>query len=164
MAEPFARDSISHVIGIESRGFILGAPIAQQLGAGFIPVRKPGKLPHTVERVDYQLEYGTDALEHIGTVPRANDLDAVLGLARRRRRSVRRDHANAVSQLDGFRGETRDEGACPVAIPSWIVVRDRQNAHGGVQKVAPARVAIQGAAPPVFSSGAARAPASAASR
>ena len=63
MAEPFGGDSISHVIGIESRGFILGAPIAQQLGAGFIPVRKPGKLPHTVERVDYRLEYGTDALE-----------------------------------------------------------------------------------------------------
>ncbi|MEP7065135.1 MAG: adenine phosphoribosyltransferase [Gemmatimonadota bacterium] len=63
MAEPFAGDSISHVIGVESRGFILGAPIAQQLGAGFIPVRKPGKLPHTVERVDYTLEYGSDALE-----------------------------------------------------------------------------------------------------
>jgi adenine phosphoribosyltransferase len=63
MAAPFASDRITHVVGIESRGFILAAPIAQQLGAGFIPVRKPGKLPHTVERVDYSLEYGTDALE-----------------------------------------------------------------------------------------------------
>lgn len=63
MAAPFAADSISHVIGIESRGFILGAPIAHHLGAGFVPVRKPGKLPHTVERIDYDLEYGTDALE-----------------------------------------------------------------------------------------------------
>jgi adenine phosphoribosyltransferase len=63
MAAPFAGDSISHVIGIESRGFILGAPIAQHLSAGFVPVRKPGKLPHTVERIDYDLEYGTDALE-----------------------------------------------------------------------------------------------------
>jgi adenine phosphoribosyltransferase len=63
MAAPFAGDSISHVVGIESRGFILGAPIAQYLGAGFVPVRKPGKLPHMVERVDYKLEYGTDALE-----------------------------------------------------------------------------------------------------
>jgi adenine phosphoribosyltransferase len=63
MAEPFAGDRITHVIGIESRGFILAAPIAQQLGAGFIPVRKPGKLPHAVERIDYTLEYGTDALE-----------------------------------------------------------------------------------------------------
>ena len=63
MAEPFAKDGITHVVGIESRGFILAAPIAQQLGAGFIPVRKPGKLPHTVERIDYALEYGVDALE-----------------------------------------------------------------------------------------------------
>jgi adenine phosphoribosyltransferase len=56
MAAPFAGDSITHVVGVESRGFILGAPIAQLLGAGFIPVRKPGKLPHTVERIDYRLE------------------------------------------------------------------------------------------------------------
>jgi adenine phosphoribosyltransferase len=63
MAEPFRKDGVTHVVGIESRGFILAAPIAQQLGAGFIPVRKPGKLPHTVERVDYALEYGVDALE-----------------------------------------------------------------------------------------------------
>jgi adenine phosphoribosyltransferase len=63
MSAPFAEDRITHVVGIESRGFILAAPIAQQLGAGFIPVRKPGKLPHAVERVDYSLEYGTDALE-----------------------------------------------------------------------------------------------------
>jgi len=63
MAAPFAGDKITHVVGIESRGFILAAPIAQRLGAGFVPVRKPGKLPHTVERIDYSLEYGTDALE-----------------------------------------------------------------------------------------------------
>ena len=63
MAAPFANERISHVIGVESRGFILAAPIAQQLGAGFIPVRKPGKLPHTVERVDYILEYGSGAVE-----------------------------------------------------------------------------------------------------
>jgi adenine phosphoribosyltransferase len=63
MAEPFAADRITHVVGIESRGFIFAAPIAQQLGAGFIPVRKPGKLPHMVERIDYALEYGMDALE-----------------------------------------------------------------------------------------------------
>ena len=63
MAAPFAGDRITHVIGIESRGFILGAPVAQHLAAAFVPVRKPGKLPHTVERVQYALEYGTDALE-----------------------------------------------------------------------------------------------------
>lgn len=63
MAAPFAEDGVTHVVGIESRGFILGAPIAQHLGAAFVPVRKPGKLPSVVERVDYALEYGIDALE-----------------------------------------------------------------------------------------------------
>jgi adenine phosphoribosyltransferase len=63
MAGPFTRDGVTHVVGIESRGFILGAPIAQHLGAAFVPVRKRGKLPWTVERVEYGLEYGIDALE-----------------------------------------------------------------------------------------------------
>ena len=63
MAAPFATQRVTHVAGIESRGFILGAPVALALGAGFIPLRKPGKLPSAVERVDYALEYGTDALE-----------------------------------------------------------------------------------------------------
>ena len=62
MAAPFTTDSITHVAGIESRGFILGAPVATTLGAGFVPMRKPGKLPSAVERVEYALEYGTDAL------------------------------------------------------------------------------------------------------
>lgn len=63
MAAPFAEDGITHVVGIESRGFILGAPVAQHLGAAFVPVRKPGKLPAHVERAEYALEYGLDALE-----------------------------------------------------------------------------------------------------
>ena len=63
MAAPFAGDAISHVVAIESRGFILGAPVAQSLGAAFVPFRKPGKLPHLVERIEYALEYGVDALE-----------------------------------------------------------------------------------------------------
>ena len=63
MANPFEDMGISHVAGIESRGFILGAPVAQHLAAGFIPLRKPGKLPHRTRRVEYALEYGTDALE-----------------------------------------------------------------------------------------------------
>jgi adenine phosphoribosyltransferase len=62
MAIPFLSDGITHVVAIESRGFILGAPVAQRLGAGFIPVRKPGKLPHKTSVVEYALEYGTDAL------------------------------------------------------------------------------------------------------
>ena len=55
--------TIDAVIGIESRGFILGAPLAMALGCSFIPVRKPKKLPSAVFRVDYSLEYGTDTLE-----------------------------------------------------------------------------------------------------
>jgi adenine phosphoribosyltransferase len=51
------------IVAIESRGFIFGAPVAASLGVGFVPVRKPGKLPHKTRRRDYDLEYGTDALE-----------------------------------------------------------------------------------------------------
>jgi adenine phosphoribosyltransferase len=51
------------LVGIESRGFIFGAPVARALGVGFVPVRKPGKLPARTRRVEYALEYGTDALE-----------------------------------------------------------------------------------------------------
>jgi adenine phosphoribosyltransferase len=52
-----------YIVGMESRGFIFGTPLAYQLGAGFIPVRKPGKLPAAVHTVEYELEYGTDKLE-----------------------------------------------------------------------------------------------------
>jgi adenine phosphoribosyltransferase len=63
MADPFRDAGITHVIAIESRGFIFGAPIAQSLGAAFVPMRKPGKLPYLTEREEYDLEYGKDALE-----------------------------------------------------------------------------------------------------
>ena len=63
IALPFADQKIDIVVGIESRGFIFGAPIADRLGAGFVPVRKPGKLPSACVRESYALEYGTDTLE-----------------------------------------------------------------------------------------------------
>lgn len=63
LAAPFAADGVTHVVAIESRGFILGAPVALRLGAGLVPMRKPGKLPAAREREDYALEYGSDALE-----------------------------------------------------------------------------------------------------
>ncbi len=67
---PWRDALITHVIGIESRGFIIGAPVALGLGAGFVPVRKPGKLPRTVLREAYALEYGTDSLEmHSDALP-----------------------------------------------------------------------------------------------
>jgi adenine phosphoribosyltransferase len=52
-----------YIAGIESRGFIIGTPLACQMGVGFVPIRKPGKLPAAVYGVDYELEYGTDRLE-----------------------------------------------------------------------------------------------------
>ena len=55
-------EGVQKVVGIESRGFIFGAPLAHQLNAGFIPIRKPGKLPSDVYEAKYELEYGTDTL------------------------------------------------------------------------------------------------------
>ena len=70
------------VIGVEARGFILAAPVAQQLGAGFVPVRKAGKLPWQVVGQSYSLEYGTDRLEMhqdaVGQVDRVLIVDDVL--------------------------------------------------------------------------------------
>ena len=63
LAEPFRNDGVTMVAGIESRGFIFGAVVARNLGAGFIPIRKPGKLPWSRRRHEYVLEYGSDALE-----------------------------------------------------------------------------------------------------
>lgn len=63
LAEQLKEEKIDYVVAIESRGYLLGAPLAYKLGAGLVVVRKPGKLPAAVERVEYDLEYGTDALE-----------------------------------------------------------------------------------------------------
>ncbi len=63
LAEPFERKKVELVCSMESRGFIFGSALASDLGAGFIPVRKPGKLPSKTIKEEYNLEYGTDALE-----------------------------------------------------------------------------------------------------
>jgi adenine phosphoribosyltransferase len=63
MAEPFREEGVTHVMGIEARGFILGGAVATSLGAGFVPARKPGKLPWERVVETYDLEYGKDALE-----------------------------------------------------------------------------------------------------
>ena len=63
MADPFREEEVSHVVGIEARGFILGGAVAANLGVGFVPARKPGKLPWEKLAETYDLEYGTDALE-----------------------------------------------------------------------------------------------------
>jgi len=63
LAAPYAGIGIGKVAGIEARGFILGGAVAHQLQAGFVPIRKKGKLPHDTVRIGYSLEYGTDEME-----------------------------------------------------------------------------------------------------
>jgi len=63
LATPFTDRGVDIVVAVESRGFIFGAAVADRIGAGFTPVRKPGKLPSRCVRASYELEYGTDALE-----------------------------------------------------------------------------------------------------
>ena len=63
LVHPFAGSKVAKIAGIEARGFILGGAIAHQLSAGFVPIRKKGKLPHDTVRVAYSLEYGVDEME-----------------------------------------------------------------------------------------------------
>jgi adenine phosphoribosyltransferase len=63
LAAPYLDRGITKVAGIEARGFTLATPVADRIGAGFIPLRKPGKLPYETVREEYELEYGIDALE-----------------------------------------------------------------------------------------------------
>jgi len=73
MAASYQGVGITHVVAIESRGFILGGPVAQHLGAGFVPVRKPGKLPSERRSLEYALEYGSDTLEiHVDALESAS--------------------------------------------------------------------------------------------
>lgn len=100
MTSPFEGRGITHVIGIESRGFILGAALASTLGAGFIPIRKPGKLPSVTVRETYALEYGTDTLEMhsdaLGAQHRVLIVDDVLATGGTARAAV-----NLVKQVGG---------------------------------------------------------------
>jgi adenine phosphoribosyltransferase len=89
MSEPYYDRDIALVVGVESRGFILGSAVADRIGAGFVPVRKVGKLPSSTIRASYALEYGTDSLEmHSDAVERGqkvlvvDDLLATGGTAR----------------------------------------------------------------------------------
>ncbi len=73
LSQPFRNLRVDRVLGIESRGFMLGAPVALSLGVGFGLVRKAGKLPYKVHRVSYDLEYGTDTVEmHVDTVEKGH--------------------------------------------------------------------------------------------
>ena len=89
LLHPFLGQSITGIAGMEARGFIFGSLVAWELGVGFIPLRKPGKLPYDVQSVSYELEYGTASLEvHLDAVTKADrillidDLIATGGTAR----------------------------------------------------------------------------------
>ncbi len=100
LAERFADDYVETVVGIESRGFVFAAALAYRLRAGFTPVRKPGKLPANVHRIDYDLEYGTDAVEMhrdaLGHGQRALIVDDVLATG-----GTARATADLVQELGG---------------------------------------------------------------
>jgi adenine phosphoribosyltransferase len=129
LAEPFRAAGITHVVGIEARGFILAAPVAVTLGAGFIPLRKPGKLPWKTVKHEYELEYGTDSLEaHMDACPpgaRALVVDDVLatgGTAEAAGALIRSLHGEVVGwsflmAITALKGVSRLKGA-----PSHIVL------------------------------------------
>jgi adenine phosphoribosyltransferase len=122
LSAPFMDQGIEVVIGIESRGFIFGSAVADRLGAGFSPVRKPGKLPSTTMRATYDLEYGTDALEiHDDAIRRGqrvlivDDLLATGGTARATSDLVKRLGGDVQAlafliELVGLKGRGRLEG------------------------------------------------------
>ena len=103
VADPFRESHVDVVVGIESRGFIFGAAVADRLGAGFVPVRKPGKLPSETVSASYELEYGVDSVEmHHDAVQRGervlvvDDLIATGGTARATVGLIRRSGAEVV--------------------------------------------------------------------
>jgi adenine phosphoribosyltransferase len=120
--ERFTGRGVDYVAGIEARGYILGAPLAYALGAGFIPVRKPGKLPHDKLTEEYALEYGTNALEvHADALNEGDrvlvvdDLLATGGTAAATRRLLERLGAHVVAfafliELKALRGRAALEG------------------------------------------------------
>src|SRR5256885_14320407 len=122
MAAPFGGSKVGRVVSIESRGFLLGAPIALLLEAGLVPIRKPGKLPAARGRVEYALEYGTDALEmHRDAVGRGDrvlivdDVLATGGTAEAAAKLVRAHGAEVIGftfliELDFLKGRERLRG------------------------------------------------------
>ena len=123
IAEPWL-GKVDQVLGIESRGFIIGAALAYELGAGFCVVRKPGKLPYQTRSASYKLEYGVDKLEiHIDAIPNharvviADDLIATGGTAA------------ATAQLVSMLGGTVVECAFVIEL-SFLKGREKLKPHG----------------------------------
>jgi adenine phosphoribosyltransferase len=128
LSDPYRDAGVSLVVGIESRGFILGAAVAYRIGAGFVPVRKVGKLPHTKIRVSYDLEYGTDSLEmHSDAIEKGqqvlivDDLLATGGTARATVDLVRQLGGNVrgvavLIELVGLNGRSKLQGEDVMAV------------------------------------------------
>jgi adenine phosphoribosyltransferase len=119
----YKKTKIDYVVGIEARGYMIGAPLAYAIGAGFVPVRKPGKLPGTKFTEEYALEYGTNSLEihddAVGNGQRVlvvDDLLATGGTAAATRRLLERTGAQIVGfafliELAGLGGRNALPGA-----------------------------------------------------
>jgi adenine phosphoribosyltransferase len=119
LAAQFSDASVDHVAGIEARGFILGGALAEKLGAGFVPIRKKGKLPSRKISIDYELEYGKetievheDAVEKGSRVLIADDLLATGGTAEASGRLMQKIGADIVGyaflvELVGLKGRDR---------------------------------------------------------
>ncbi len=131
LADPHRDEGITHVVGVEARGFLFAAPIAYRLGAGCVPLRKPGKLPfETVEHI-YELEYGTDTLAaHVDALPASarvllvDDVLATGGTARAASRLVEGFGAELVAstfllELAFLHGRAQLEGQ---SVTSLLVV------------------------------------------
>jgi len=130
LVEPYRAAGVTHVVAVESRGFIFGAAAAQALGAGFVPVRKKGKLPWRTDEVTYALEYGTDTLQmhqdafaHGGRVLIVDDVIATGGTLVATADLVRRQGAQilgaaVVIELGFLRGR---EKIAPLAMTSVLV-------------------------------------------
>lgn len=131
LAEPHAAAGITHVVGVEARGFLFAAPIAYWLGAGCVPLRKPGKLPYETVEHTYELEYGTDTLAaHVDALPGGarvllvDDVLATGGTARAASRLVEGFGAELVGstfvlELAFLRGRAQLEGQ---AVTSLLVI------------------------------------------
>ena len=129
--ERFIGQGIDYVVGIEARGYVIGAPIAYAIGAGFIPVRKPGKLPHQTLTEEYALEYGTNSLQiHADAIGQGDrvlvvdDLLATGGTAAATRRLLERLGATVTAfafliELEGLRGRDALPGSDVVAFVKY---------------------------------------------
>jgi adenine phosphoribosyltransferase len=130
MAQPVLTLQPTHVLGLESRGFIFGSALAQKLGVGFVPARKPGKLPMATFTEPYGLEYGTDALEvHTDAFKKGDrvlivdDVMATGGTAAAAQRLIQRTGAHPVAltvfiELTSLPGREKVEG-----LPVFSVLR-----------------------------------------